>query len=248
MNAIEIKNLTKIYKKKRLFNDKKFLAVDGLSFDVHEGEIFGFLGPNGSGKTTTIKLLLGLLFPTAGDCFVFGEKIPSLGASAKIGYLPEIPYLYKYLTAREILKLYGSISHIPGNILDTRIDEILDTVKLKTDVSARLGEFSKGMLQRVGVAQALLHEPPLLILDEPFTGLDPLGLKDIRDIILQLKTKGKTIFFSSHIISEAEKICNRVAIIYRGKLLRIVKTDEIRPGSLENIFISEISNANKDTE
>ncbi|MBN1384440.1 MAG: ABC transporter ATP-binding protein [Elusimicrobia bacterium] len=240
MNAIEIKNLTKIYRKKRLSKAKKFLAVDGLSFDVAEGEIFGFLGPNGSGKTTTIKLLLGLLFPTAGDCFIFGEKVPSLSISAKIGYLPEIPYLYKYLTAKEILRLYGSISHIPKDSLDNRIEKVLETVKLKTEDNTRLGEFSKGMLQRVGVAQALLHEPDLLILDEPFTGLDPIGLKDMRDVILQLKASGKTVFFSSHIISEAEKVCNRVVIIYKGKLLKIVRTDEIQSGSLENIFISEI--------
>ncbi|MDD5686841.1 MAG: ABC transporter ATP-binding protein [Elusimicrobia bacterium] len=243
MSAIEIRNLTKIYKKKRLINAKKFLAVDNLSLEIAEGEIFGFLGPNGSGKTTTIKLLLGLLFPTEGNCFIFGEKIPSLLASSKIGYLPEIPYLYKYLTPREILRLYGAISHIPGNVLNNRIDETIDIVKLKTVRDVRLGEFSKGMLQRVGVAQALLHKPELLILDEPFTGLDPIGLKDMRDVILKLKGEGKTVFFSSHIISEAEKICNRVAIIYKGKLLRVVKMNEIQPGSLEDIFISEVSKA-----
>ncbi|MEW6556660.1 MAG: ABC transporter ATP-binding protein [Elusimicrobiota bacterium] len=241
MNAIEIKNLTKVYIKKRLLKNKKFLAVDNLSFEVADNEIFGFLGPNGSGKTTTIKILLGLLFPTAGECFIFGEKIPSLSAASKIGYLPEIPYLYKYLTAEEILMLYGSISGLTENILKNRIDEILETVKLKTEKDTRLGEFSKGMLQRVGVAQALIHKPQLLILDEPFTGLDPLGLKDMRDIILQLKAEGKTVFFSSHIISEAEKICDRVAIIYKGKLLKIVKMNELKPGSLETVFISEIA-------
>jgi len=240
MNAIEIKNLTKIYIKKQLIRNKKFLAVDNLSFEVAEREIFGFLGPNGSGKTTTIKTLLGLLFPTEGECFIFGEKVPSLAALSKIGYLPEIPYLYKYLTAREILSLYGTVSGVSGNILKNRIDEVLETVKLKTGKDTRLGEFSKGMLQRVGVAQAIIHKPQLLILDEPFTGLDPLGLKDMRDVILKLKADGKTIFFSSHIISEAEKICSRVAIIHRGKLLRIVKIKEIKPNTLEDIFISEI--------
>ncbi|HAX62465.1 MAG TPA: ABC transporter ATP-binding protein [Elusimicrobia bacterium] len=245
MNAIEIKNLTKIYIKKRLLKNKKFLAVDNLSFDVAEGEIFGFLGPNGSGKTTTIKTLLGLLFPTSGECFIFAEKVPSLSALSKIGYLPEIPYLYKYLTAKEILSLYGSVSGISENVLKNRIDEVLETVKLKTEKDTRLGEFSKGMLQRVGVAQALIHKPQLLILDEPFTGLDPLGLKDMRDIILSLKKDGKTVFFSSHIISEAEKICSRVAIIYKGKLLRIVKIKEIKPNTLEDIFISEIEQAER---
>ena len=243
MNAIEIKNLTKIYVKKRLIKDKKFLAVDNLSFSVAEGEIFGFLGPNGSGKTTTIKTLLGLLFPTSGECFILGEKVPSVASLSKIGYLPEIPYLYKYLTAKEILSLYGSVSGISGNILKNRIDEVLEIVKLKTEKDTRLGEFSKGMLQRVGVAQALIHKPQLLILDEPFTGLDPIGLKDMRDVILKLKSEGKTVFFSSHIISEAEKICSRVAIIYKGKLLRIVKIAEIKSGSLENIFIDEINRA-----
>lgn len=243
MNAIEIKNLTKIYIKKRLIRNKKFLAVNNLSFEVAEGEIFGFLGPNGSGKTTTIKTLLGLLLPTVGECFILGEKVPSLAALSKIGYLPEIPYLYKYLTAKEILSLYGSVSGISNNVLKNRIDEVLEIVKLKTEKDTRLGEFSKGMLQRVGVAQALIHQPQLLILDEPFTGLDPLGLKDMRDIILSLRKEGKTVFFSSHIISEAEKICSRVAIIYKGKLLRIVKIAEIKPGSLENIFIDEINKA-----
>jgi len=240
MNAIEIKNLTKIYIKKQLIRNKKFLAVDNLSFEVAEGEIFGFLGPNGSGKTTTIKTLLGLLFPTEGECFIFGEKVPSLAALSKIGYLPEIPYLYKYLTAKEILSLYGSVSGISETVLAERINEVLEIVKLKTEKDTRLGEFSKGMLQRVGVAQAIIHKPQLLILDEPFTGLDPIGLKDMRDIILHLKSEGKTVFFSSHIISEAEKICSRVAIIYKGKLLRIVKIKEIKPNTLEDIFISEI--------
>jgi len=240
MNAIEIKNLTKVYIKKRLIRNKKFLAVDNLSFDVAEGEIFGFLGSNGSGKTTTIKTLLGLLHPSAGECFIFADKVPSLASLSKIGYLPEIPYLYKYLTAKEILSLYGSVSGISENVLKNRIDEVLEIVKLKTEKDTRLGEFSKGMLQRVGVAQALIHKPQLLILDEPFTGLDPIGLKDMRDIILSLRKEGKTVFFSSHIISEAEKICNRVAIIYKGKLLRVVKISEIKPNTLEDIFISEI--------
>ncbi|OGS47008.1 MAG: hypothetical protein A2539_09195 [Elusimicrobia bacterium RIFOXYD2_FULL_34_15] len=243
MNAFEIKNLTKIYIKKRLIKNKKFLAVDNLSFEVKQGEIFGFLGPNGSGKTTTIKLLLGLLFPTQGSCSIFGEKVPSLTASSKVGYLPEIPYLYKYLTAREILRLYGSISHVNKNILENRIEEVLEIVKLKAEKDTRLGEFSKGMLQRVGVAQALLHKPKLLILDEPFTGLDPIGLKDMREVMLKLESEGDTIFFSSHIISDAEKICDRTAIIYKGKLLKIVNIKEINPGTLEDIFVSEITKA-----
>ena len=243
MNAIEIKNLTKIYVKKRLIRSKKFLAVDNLNLEIVQGEVFGILGPNGSGKTTTIKLLLGLLFPTRGDCFVFGEKVQSLLAASKIGYLPEIPYLYKYLTAREILHLYGSVSHINDQILEKRIEEVLELVKLRAEKDTRLGEFSKGMLQRVGVAQALLHKPKLLILDEPFSGLDPIGLKDMREIILQLNAEGDTIFFSSHIISDAEKICDRVAIIYKGRLLRIINVKEIEHGKLEDIFISEINKA-----
>ncbi|MDO8735158.1 MAG: ABC transporter ATP-binding protein, partial [Elusimicrobiota bacterium] len=199
--------------------------------------------PNGSGKTTTIKTLLGLLYPSAGECFIFGEKVPSLASLSNIGYLPEIPYLYKYLTAKEILSLYGSVSGISENVLKKSIDEVLEIVKLKTEKDTSLGVLSKGMLQSVGVAQSLIHKPQLLILDEPFTGLDPIGLRDMRDVILKLKAEGKTVFFSSHIISEAEKICNRVAIIHKGKLLRIVKIAEIKPGSLENIFIDEINKA-----
>ena len=247
MNAIEIRNLTKIYIKKRLLKNKKFLAVDNLSFEVSKGEIFGFLGPNGSGKTTTIKMLLGLLFPTAGESLIFGEKVPSLSIASKIGYLPEIPYLYKYLTEKEILSLYGLISGIPRSVLSDRIEEVLTAVKLKTEKDMRLGEFSKGMLQRIGVAQAILHKPELLILDEPFTGLDPIGLKDMREVILKLKAEGKTVFFSSHIISEAEKICSRVAIIDKGRLLRVVKIAEIKPNSLEDIFVDEVSRAESAT-
>jgi len=244
VNVIEIKNLTKIYKKKRFLGSRKFLALNKLNLEVEKGEIFGFLGPNGSGKTTTIKLMLGLLFPTDGECLVFGRKAPSLAASSRIGYIPEIPYLYRYLTPKEVLRLYGIISSVPKAILEKNIDETLELVKMKQEQDSRLGEFSKGMLQRVGVAQSLIHGPELLVLDEPFTGLDPIGLKDMRDIILKQKNEGRTVFFSSHIISEAEKICNRVAIIFNGHLLKVVEMEKIAPGTLEDIFIEEITKAN----
>ena len=241
MNVIEIKDLTKVYKKKRLLGSRKFLAVDGLCLEIKKGEIFGFLGPNGSGKTTTIKLFLGLLFPTGGECRVFGQRVPSLDAASKIGYIPEIPYLYRYLTPREILRLYGIVSSVPGDVLEKNIDETLELIKLKQEQDTRLGEFSKGMLQRVGVAQSLVHKPELLILDEPFTGLDPIGLKDMRDIILRQRAEGRTVFFSSHIIADAEKICDRVAIISRGRLLRVVEMSGVAAGTLEDIFIEEVT-------
>jgi len=241
VNVIEIRNLTKIYKKKRLIGSKEFLALDNLNIEIEKGEIFGFLGPNGSGKTTTIKLMLGLLFPTAGECLIFGHKIPSIAAAARIGYIPEIPYLYRYLTPKEVLRLYGMISSVPKNLLAKNIDDTLELIKMKHEQDTRLGDFSKGMLQRIGVAQSLVHKPELLIFDEPFTGLDPIGLKDMREIILQQRKEGRTVFFSSHIISEAEKICDRVAIIFKGRLLKVVDMDGIAPGMLENIFIEEIA-------
>ncbi len=240
MSIISIENLTKVYKKKKLLGSDKFTALNNLSFEVRYGEIFGYLGPNGSGKTTTIKLLLGLLFPTSGSCRVFDAPVPSRFVSGRIGYISEMPYFHKYLTTAEILELYGDLSSIPGDIVNNNIKRVLEVVKMSRVRDTRIGEFSKGMLQRIGVAQALLHDPELLILDEPFTGLDPLGLKDMREIILNQRSSGKTVFFSSHIISEAEKICDRVGILHNGRLLRIVEIKSITPGTLEDIFVDTI--------
>ena len=198
---------------------RKFRALDGVSLEVRAGEIYGFLGPNGAGKTTTIKCMLGITKPSSGSVEVFGRKTVSKAARAKIGYSPEMSYYYKYLTAREILKYYGKLFAIPRRELTKKVDWVLDMVGLYEHRNRMLKKFSKGMLQRVGLAQALINDPSLLIMDEPTAGLDPLMKKEMRDLILSLNEQGKTIFFSSHELSEVEMICHRVAILDKGKLI-----------------------------
>ncbi|MDI6641313.1 MAG: ABC transporter ATP-binding protein [Elusimicrobiota bacterium] len=243
--AIKLENLTKIYRKTHLGKVYKTLGVQDLSLEIEEGEIFGLLGLNGSGKTTTIKLILGLLFPTEGKISVFGFPFPDRKKLSLIGYLPEIPYFHKFLTGRETLKFYIRLSSVSDTeysekyLSESKIDEVLSIVNLK-DADKTIGEFSKGMLQRLAIAQCLLHNPPLLIFDELVSGLDPLGIREMRDFVLQLKSKGKTVFFSSHLISEVEKVCDRVSILHNGKLVKIVNNDEWREKPLEEIFIESV--------
>lgn len=238
MNAIEIRHLSKTYVRKRLLRTERLPALEDLNLDIRSGEVFAFLGPNGSGKTTTIKLILGLLFPTSGEIRILGERVPSRRAQALVGYLPEAPYLYPHLTARETLELYGRLSGLSGADLDRRISAALDQVRMSRRAGDALSEFSKGMLQRIAIAQALLHDPKILLFDEPITGLDPIGLKEMRDLILSLKQRGKTVFFSSHIIAEAEKICDRAAILFRGRLVEMV--EKMGDGSLEDRFLKAV--------
>jgi ABC-2 type transport system ATP-binding protein len=185
---------------------------------VEQGEIFGFLGPNGAGKTTTLKLLMGLVFPTAGSARILGRDWTDPDIKAQIGFLPEHPYFYDYLTAHELLSYYAQLSGVPAKQRTQRIEEVLQRVGLKDVKGVQLRKFSKGMLQRAGIAQAILHDPKVVFLDEPMSGLDPMGRREVRDLIEQLKHEGKTVFFSTHILSDAEVLCDRVAIIYKGEL------------------------------
>ena len=217
MAAIEILGLEKTYSV-GFWRKKPRYGLRPLHLAIEEGEVFGFLGPNGAGKTTTLKLLMGLIFPTAGTARILGREIHDPKMKAQIGFLPEQPYFYDYLTARELLEYYGQLSGVDPKQLSRKVREVLQRVGLPDVGGMQLRKFSKGMLQRVGIAQAILHEPKVLFFDEPMSGLDPMGRREVRDLIEQLKHEGKTIFFSTHILSDAEALCDRVAIIHQGEL------------------------------
>ncbi len=217
MAAIEILGLEKTYRVGFWRKRPKF-ALRPLHLTVEQGEIFGFLGPNGAGKTTTLKLLMGLVFPTAGSARILDRDWTDPDIKAQIGFLPEHPYFYDYLTAHELLSYYGQLSGVPAKQHKQRIEEVLQRVGLRDVKGVQLRKFSKGMLQRAGIAQAILHDPKVVFLDEPMSGLDPMGRREVRDLIEQLKHEGKTVFFSTHILSDAEALCDRVAIIYKGEL------------------------------
>jgi ABC-2 type transport system ATP-binding protein len=215
--AIEIENLTKDYPV-GFWRKRMRRSLDHLSLRVEEGEIFGFLGPNGAGKTTTLKLLMGLIFPTEGTARIRGRSIDDIAMHADIGYLPEQPYFYDYLTARELLDYYARFSRFSREQRNERIARFLDMVGLTAAADVQLRKFSKGMLQRAGIAQAILHDPKVVFLDEPMSGLDAIGRREVREIILDLKKQGQTVFFSTHILSDAEMLCDRVAVLVKGKL------------------------------
>ena len=224
--AIEITGLTKDYPvgfwRKRLRR-----SLDNLTLQVEEGEVFGFLGPNGAGKTTTLKLLTGLIFPTSGTARVRGRSIDDVRMHSDIGYLPEQPYFYDYLTARELLDYYARFSNYTATERRARVQRFLELVGLTSAGDVQLRKFSKGMLQRAGIAQAILHDPPVVFLDEPMSGLDPIGRREVRDIIHDLKHQGRTVFFSTHILSDAEMLCDRVAVLAGGKLQGVGAPNEI---------------------
>lgn len=240
--VIQIQNLTKTYKRSHLGRTTLTRGVEDLSIEVRRGEVFGLLGLNGSGKTTTIKLVLGLLFPSQGSIRVFSEHVPHPAAQKRIGYLPEVPYFYRNLTPVEVLTLYGRLSGLDPKKLRARVDEVLKIVNMDHARAKTMKEFSKGMLQRIGLAQAILHDPELLIMDEPVTGLDPLGIRQSRQLVKDLNTAGKTIFFSSHSISELERLAHRVGILIDGKMGRILERSEweSRPGRLEELFVETL--------
>ncbi|MGH9739888.1 MAG: ABC transporter ATP-binding protein [Candidatus Acidiferrales bacterium] len=215
--AIEITGLTKDYRV-GFWRKRMRRSLDNLSLQVEEGEIFGFLGPNGAGKTTTLKLLMGLVFPTSGTARILGRPIDDIGMHRDIGYLPEQPYFYDYLTARELLDYYARFSGFPAAERRARVARVLERVGLSASADVQLRKFSKGMLQRAGIAQAIIHDPRIVFLDEPMSGLDPIGRREVRDIILDLKTQGRTVFFSTHILSDAEMLCDRVAVLHQGRL------------------------------
>jgi ABC-2 type transport system ATP-binding protein len=224
--AIQIENLTKDYPFGFLHLKTK-RSLEGLTMRVEDGEVFGFLGPNGAGKSTTIKLLVGLIFPTAGTAHILGKPISDIAMHQDIGYLPEQPYFYDYLTATELLDYFARFHNLKASDRRDRVARMLKKVGLETARKIQLRKYSKGMLQRVGLAQAILHDPRVVILDEPMSGLDPLGRREVRDIILELKQEGRTVLFSTHILSDAEMLCDRVGVIVGGKLRGVGAPDEI---------------------
>ena len=215
MAAIETLGLEKTYSV-GFWRKRPKRALLPLNLAVEEGEVFGFLGPNGAGKTTTLKLLMGLVFPTAGSARILGMAIDDPRVKAQIGYLPEQPYFYDYLTAGELLHYYGQLSGVAAGERSARVGEVLELVGLTDAAHLQLRKFSKGMLQRVGIAQAILHKPRVIFLDEPMSGLDPIGRREVRDLIERLKQEGRTVFFSTHILSDAEALCDRVAVVQRA--------------------------------
>ncbi|MFB3851736.1 MAG: ABC transporter ATP-binding protein [Acidobacteriota bacterium] len=228
--AISIKNLKKFFKGHLSIG--KIEALRGVDLDVPITGIYGFIGPNGAGKTTTLKIITGLIFPDEGEVKIFGKSNLDYDVRRDIGFLPESPYFYDYLTGEELVLFFGSLFNIPKKELKERTLHLLELVGLKGKEKLPLRKYSKGMLQRVGLAQALVSDPKLLILDEPMSGLDPIGRREIRDLILKLKDEGKTIFFSSHILADAEMICDEVAIIVKGKI--------VQRGRLENLLGKEV--------
>jgi ABC-2 type transport system ATP-binding protein len=213
---IETRKLTKVFRD--FWGRRKKTALRALNLQIYRGEIFGLLGPNGSGKTTTIKLLLGLLFPTEGEAFVFGEPAAEVRKNERIGYLPEESYLYRFLNAEETLDFYGRLFNLDGSVRRQRAHDLIDMVGLSADKKRVLKEYSKGMRQRIGLAQALINDPELVILDEPTSGLDPLGTRWMKDLIMDLRNKGKTVLLCSHRLDDVQDVCDRIAILYDGEL------------------------------
>jgi len=236
--VVRCSSVGKVYRKYRLIGCQRVIGVHDLSFEVRDNEIFGLLGLNGSGKTTTIKLLLGLLHADAGDLRLLGRPVPDWRVNRYVGYLPESVSFNKRFTGRELLTFFADVA---GGVRGDRIEEVVRFVNLSEAIDRRVGEYSKGMLQRLGIAQAIVHDPRILILDEPSSGLDPVGIKETRDLIVELKRQGKTVLFSSHLISELERVCDRVGIIHRGRLCRIVEQDEWRSKPLEDLFLQAIT-------
>src|SRR3954468_6199661 len=215
--AVHTEGLTKVYKD--FWGRDKVRALDDLSLTIHRGEVFGLLGPNGSGKSTTIKLLLGLIFPSRGTASVLGRAAGDTGVNEKIGFLPEESYLYRFLNGEEILKFYGKLFKIDRRTLNRRVPELLDIVGLDAKSRKRkLREYSKGMARRIGLAQALINNPDLILLDEPTTGLDPIGTREMKDLILDLKKQGKTVLLCSHLLADVQDVCDRITILFKGRM------------------------------
>jgi len=225
MDAIRTESLTKKYALG--WRRGKLLALDRLTLHVHEGEVYGLLGPNGSGKSTTLKLILDLVAPTEGAVWVFDTPATKVASRLHIGFLPENPYFYRYLTGAETLEFYGQLCGLSGTAMQRRIDELLDLVGLEHARDRRLAGYSKGMLQRIGLAQALVHDPKLLLLDEPTAGVDPIGSKDIRDMILRLKEMGKTVLLSSHLLAQVQDVCDRIGVLNLGRMILEGEVDKL---------------------
>ena len=223
--AVEIRNLVKDFKTS--FRRKPLRAVDQVSIRILAGEVYGLIGPNGSGKSTTMKALLGLVVPTAGSCAIFGKDSLKVDSRDDVGFLPENPYFYKHLSGAETLRFYGKLCGLGGRALRERVDELLALVDLEGARDRRLGGYSKGMLQRIGLAQALIQEPRLVILDEPTAGVDPVGSRQIRDLILKLRGRGITVFLCSHLLEQVQEVCDRVGIIFQGRMIREGRLDDL---------------------
>ncbi len=243
--VIETRNLSKTYRD--FWGRQKVRALKALDLEVRRGEIFGLLGPNGSGKTTTIKLLLGLLFPSSGQAYVFGEEATSVKKNERIGYLPEESYLYKFLNADETLDFYGRLFDMPAKVRKERIHELIELVGLQRARRRQLREYSKGMTRRIGLAQALINDPDLLLLDEPTSGLDPLGTRDMKDLILRLRDEGKTILVCSHLLPDIQDVCDRIAILHQGDLKELGRvSDLLRVENVTQIRASGLSDEAKE--
>ncbi len=248
--VVSVKDVVKDFRPGLGLRTKRVLH--GVSFDVHEGEIFGFVGPNGAGKTTTLKVLMGLIRATSGQASILGHDVSESAYRNHIGFLPENPYFYTYLTAREILGFYATLCGLPASERAARVELLLERVGLAHAADARLKTYSKGMLQRVGIAQALVHDPEVVFLDEPMSGLDPIGRKEIRDIILRLRDEGKTVFMNTHILSDVEMICDRVAIIvngairYEGLIENFIPEDGMRTDVMLKNITAETATALED--
>lgn len=235
MSAIKTENLTHEYK--RHFWSKANRALDNLNIEIDEGEIFGYLGANGAGKTTTIKILVGLHTQTSGKASIFGIDTHEVESRKLVGFQPENPYFYEYLSAVEALRFYGSLCGIQRNERQSKSEELLEFVGLGEAKNVRVGDFSKGMRQRLGIAQAIIHKPKLVILDEPMSGLDPVGRMQVREIILRLREQGFTVFFSSHILADVEMVADRVALLAKGKLTRLGKLSELLEAKVNSIEV-----------
>jgi len=233
--VVEVVGLEKVYR--TAMRRRQVRALDGISFSVEPGEIFGFVGPNGAGKTTTIRILMGLIRASAGSARLFGHPVPSRAARARLGFLPEAPYFYEYLTVVELLDLVGRIFGMDRAARRRRGDELVELVGLTGARKQPMRSFSKGMLQRAGIAQALMSDPELVVLDEPTSGLDPLGRKEVRDVILDLRARKKTVFFSSHILADVQAIADRVAIIVKGKLHDVGRIDELIDRTVKSVAV-----------
>jgi ABC-2 type transport system ATP-binding protein len=245
--VIETRALSKTYRD--FWGRPKVRALKALDLEIKQGEVFGLLGPNGSGKTTTIKLLLGLLFPTEGQALVFGKDATDVSKNQRLGYLPEESYLYRFLNAEETLDFYGRLFHIPHDVLHQRIDDLIKTVGLDRARKRQLKEYSKGMTRRIGLAQALINEPELILLDEPTSGLDPIGTREMKDMILRLRDEGRTIVMCSHLLADVQDVCDRIAILHQGELKELGRVDtlltlsdvtQIRANRLPDSCIDEI--------
>jgi ABC-2 type transport system ATP-binding protein len=223
--AVEIRGLVKDFKTS--FRRQLLRAVDGVSLRIMPGEVYGLIGPNGSGKSTTMKALLGLVAPTSGTCAIFGRDSAKTDSRNDVGFLPENPYFYKHLSGRETLGFYGRLCGLRGRVLDERVSELLALVDLEGARDRRIGGYSKGMLQRIGLAQALVQEPRLLILDEPTAGVDPIGSRQIRNLIFQLRERGITVFLCSHLLEQVQEVCDHVGIIFKGRMVKEGKLEDL---------------------